>query len=279
MHSLLDFLKFDFLLYALISTILLSVVCGLISPLLITRKNAFMGSAISHSTLLGLSIALALFSSESSFSIFGLTLLITLMCTFFLARSTYRQTIPSDSLIGIFYTTTMAFGIIIHSLFSKSKGDLLSFLFGNILLLNNEDLVITGLLFLIVLPIIIIPFSKWIYITFDEEGALTSGLNTKFYHYIFFVMLALLIVTSIKVAGTILIETFLLIPGFFALSISKNIKNTFILSVVFSLVFAIIGLFLANAYSLPSGATLALTQFLGLILSLGLKKLYTLIKR
>lgn len=272
--SLQDFIHYDFLLYGLIATIFLSIVCGLISPLIIARKNAFMGSAISHSTLLGLAISLAIFEANQSIPIFLLTLLLTLFSTLFLARSTYKQNLPNDSLIGIFYTSTMALGVIIHGLFSKNKGDILNFLFGNILLLTKEDLIITFCLFVIVAPIIILPFSKWIFMTFDEEGAKTSGLNVKFFHYLFFVMLTLLIVTSIKIAGTILIETLLLVPGFFALSFNLPVKRTFALSVLFSLVMAILGLIIANFFSFPSGATLAVVQFSGLVLSLGIKKLY-----
>ena len=75
-NSLQDFLHYDFLLYALLGTLFLSMTCGLISPLLIARKNAFMGSAISHSTLLGLAIALSFFSNENPMAIFATTLLI-----------------------------------------------------------------------------------------------------------------------------------------------------------------------------------------------------------
>jgi ABC-type Mn2+/Zn2+ transport system permease subunit len=274
--SLNDFLEFDFLMFALLGTIILSVICGLISPLIIARKNAFMGAAISHSTLLGMSLALAIFSSDQSISIFLFALFITILTSLFLARSTFRQSLPNDSLIGIFYTSTMALGIIIHSLFSKSKTDLLSFLFGNILLLTKEDLFISFALLLIIAPIIIIPFSKWIYLTFDEEGAIVSGIKAKLYHYLFFTMLSLLIVTSVKLAGTILIETLLLIPGFFALSFDLSIKKTFIISVLFSLVFSTFGLILANFFSLPSGATLAIVQFSALILFTLIKKLYNL---
>ncbi len=279
LHSLQDFLHYDFLLYAIVGTLFLSITCGLISPLLIARKNAFMGSAISHSTLLGLAIALSLFSAESSLAIFSTTLGITIICTLFLAFSTYRQKLPSDSLIGIFYTSTMALGIIIHSLFAKTKTDLLSFLFGNILLLTKEDLILSAVLLLVTLPLIIIPFKKWLFLTYDEEGAITSGVNAKFFHYLFFILLALLIVTSIKLAGTILIETLLLVPGFFALKFSKNVKQAFIMSVLFSTFFALLGIILANSYGLPSGATLAVTLFVALVLSLFLKKIYTFVRK
>lgn len=277
--SLQDFLQYDFLLYALLGTILLSITCGLISPLLIARKNAFMGSAISHSTLLGLAIALSLFSSEQSLLLFTTTLIITIFCTLFLAYSTYRQKLPSDSLIGIFYTSTMALGILIHSAFAKNKTDLLSFLFGNILLLTKEDLFLSLILLIFTAPLIIIPFKKWLFLTYDEDGAITSGINTKFFHYLFFILLSLLIVTSIKLAGTILIETLLLVPGFFALKFASNVKQTFIISVLFSTIFATLGITVANYLSLPSGATLAVILFLALVLSLFLKKIYTFLKR
>lgn len=278
LFSLQEFLQYDFLLYALLGTLFLSVTCGLISPLIIARKNAFMGAAISHSTLLGLAIALSLFSSTQALPIFLTTLVITLMLTLFLAYSTFKQKLPNDSLIGIFYTSTMALGIIVHTLFAREKGDLLSFLFGNILLLTKEDLFLSAGLMMFTLLIIIIPLKRWLFLTFDQESAVTSGIRASLYHYIFFVMLAFLIVTSIKLAGTILVETLLLVPGFFALSFAKNSKQVFLISTLFSAFFALLGIILANAFGLPSGATLAVVLFGALVVSLLLKKVYNRIK-
>jgi ABC-type Mn2+/Zn2+ transport system permease subunit len=277
--SLNDFIHYDFLIYALIGSLFLSITCGIISPLLIARKNAFIGSAISHSTLLGLSIALSIFSVQQNLQVFLFTLITTLLCTLILARSTFKEHLPTDSMIGIFYTSTMALGILIHSLFAKNKSDLLNFLFGNILLLTTEDMILSCCLLIITVLIIFIPIYKWLYLTFDEEGAITSGINAKLYHYIFFILLTFVIVTSIKLAGTILIETFLLIPGFFSLKFAKNIKQTFIYSILFSASLAFIGLIIANAYGLPSGATLAVVQFLALMISIILKKLYDVLIR
>lgn len=269
-----DFIQYDFLFYALLGTIFLSLTCGLISPLIIARKNAFMGAAISHSTLLGLAISLSFFEAAQALPVFISTLLITIFLTLFLAYSTFRQKLPNDSMIGIFYTSTMALGIIIHTLFAKDQSDLISFLFGNILLLTTEDLYLSLIILIFTALIILVPLKKWLFLTFDEEGAITSGIKAQIYHYTFFVLLAFLIVTSIKLAGTILVETLLLVPGFFALKFSKNIKQTFIVSTVFSVVFAVIGIVIANAFGLPSGATLAVVLFSALILSLLIKRVY-----
>ena len=279
MSSLLsDFIQYDFLLYALLGTIFLSLTCGLISPLIIARKNAFMGAAISHSTLLGLAISLSLFEATQALPVFLSTLLITIFLTLFLAYSTFRQKLPNDSMIGIFYTSTMALGIIIHTLFAKDQSDLLSFLFGNILLLTVEDLYLSFAILIITALVILIPLKKWLFLTFDEEGAITSGIKAQIYHYTFFVLLAFLIVTSIKLAGTVLVETLLLVPGFFALKFSKNIVQTFVVSTVFSTVMAVIGIVLANAFGLPSGATLAVVLFCALVVSLLVKRVYNLLR-
>jgi ABC-type Mn2+/Zn2+ transport system permease subunit len=168
----------------------------------------------------------------------------------------------------------MALGIIVHSLFSKNQSDLLSFLFGNILLLTKEDLYLTIFIFITTLIAIIVPLKKWLFITYDEEGAITSGIKASYYHYFFFLILALLIVTSIKLAGTILVETLLLVPGFFALRFATSTRQTFVLSTLFSCLMSILGIFLANALSLPSGATLAAVLFTGLLLSFLLKFVY-----
>lgn len=273
-----DFLQYDFLLYALLGTIFLAVTCGLISPLIIARKNAFMGAAISHSTLLGLAISLSLFEATQALPVFLSTLLITIFLTLFLAYSTFRQKLPNDSMIGIFYTSTMALGIIIHTLFAKDQSDLLSFLFGNILLLTVEDLYLSFAILVITALVILIPLKKWLFLTFDEEGAITSGIKGQIYHYTFFVLLAFLIVTSIKLAGTVLVETLLLVPGFFALKFSKNIVQTFVVSTIFSTVMAVIGIVLANAFGLPSGATLAVVLFSALVVSLFVKRVYNLLR-
>ena len=234
-----------------------------------------MGAAISHSTLLGLAISLSLFSAAEALPVFVTTLMITIFLTLFLAYSTFRQKLPNDSLIGIFYTSTMALGIIIHTLFAKEKGDLLSFLFGNILLLTKEDLMLSFTILILTGFVILVPLKKWLFLTFDEEGAITSGIKASLYHYTFFVLLSFLIVTSIKLAGTVLVETLLLVPGFFALTFAQNIRQTFLISTLFSSFFAVIGIVLANAFGLPSGATLAVVLFAGLILSLFIKRVYT----
>ena len=271
--SLNDFLIYDFLQLALLGTVALAVTTAIISPLIIARKNSFIGTAVSHSTLLGLSIGIYIFGSSNELAVFLTTLLITGLLTSLLARPD-QSSLPDDSKLGLFYTSSMALGILIYSLALPNKNDLINFLFGNILLLSNQDLWLIAGILLLTIIVVLFPIKKWLLVTIDPIGSRTRGLNPDFFHISFYVLLTFIIVVSIKLAGTLLIETMILAPGFFALSFARNLKETFTISIIFALITAPLGLVIANFYSLPSGATLAVIQVGLVLMALCLKYLY-----
>ncbi len=273
MNSLNDFFIYEFLAYAFIGTMALALTTALISPLIIARKNSFIGTAVSHSTLLGLSLGLLFFGAEKETHVFLTTLLVTGILTSMLARPD-KSKLPDDSKLGLFYTSSMALGILIYSIAIPNKNDLINFLFGNILLLSNQDLWLIFSILVLTIICILIPLKKWLLVTIDPVGSKTRGINPDLFHVLFYLLLTFIIVVSIKLAGTLLIETMILAPGFFALSFAKNLKQTFIISIIFALVTAPVGLILANFYSLPSGATLAVIQVGTLLLALSLKFIY-----
>lgn len=231
-----------------------------------------MGSAVSHSTLLGLAVSLLFFTPEQSISLFFSTLFFTLLLTSILAHQSFKDKLPEESFIGIFYTVTMALGILIYSLKAESKGDLMSFLFGNVLMLSNEDIIIAIFPALLTLIIMAKFWRHWSYWAFDSEGAQVSGHPVKIWHYLFYFLQTLVIVSGLKLVGIVLIQAFLLIPGHFALKISKDLKSTYIYSTLFAVVTSVIGLLLANAMEWPAGATLTIFQFAILLLAMLIQK-------
>lgn len=276
-QSLNDFVTFDFLQFALIGTIALAITTAIISPLIIARKNSFIGTAVSHSTLLGLAIGLLLFGQEKEHAVFLTTLIVTGCLTAMLAKPD-QSSLPDDSKLGLFYTSSMALGILIYSVAIPNKNDLINFLFGNILLLSKNDLWLILAILGVTILAVLLPIKKWLLVTIDPIGSRTRGLNPDLFHVLFYLLLTFIIVVSIKLAGTLLIETMILAPGFFALSFARNVKETFVISIIFALMTAPTGLVLANFYSLPSGATLAVIQVSLLLLALGAKFLYHKIK-
>ncbi len=267
MSWLTDFITFPFLQKALFGAMALALTCGLLSPMVVAKRFAFMGSSIAHGALLGVSLSLATIDfflptghPSSSVYIFVATTLITLIAATPLALTTFRQKLPSDALIGLFFTVTMGLGLLIHQSLAPGKGDLMSYLFGNILMLSYLDLFILAFLTLLIFAIVWTKRSSWILFLYDEEAAFIQGLPTKKYHILFFLILTLVIVAGLKISGVILINSFLLIPGIFSLKYAPTAKKTFSYSLVFAVVTSLLGLILANALGLGMGPTLAVTQ-------------------
>ena len=267
-----DFLEYPFLQTALVAIVFLSLCTGLLSPIIISKGHAFMGASISHACLLGLSIGLGLFGKNSispnPLNLFLTTLVLTALLSLLLAYFTFRQPLPNEGAIGIFLSTSMGLGIIIHQSFSQNQGDLLHYLFGNILLLTTFDLALLAILTSIVFALFYFLRFQWPLYLIDEESASIQGIKTHFFHYGLTVLLTVVIVSSVKLAGIILINSFLLVPGVFALKTARSIKKAFIYAPIFALVTGILGLILANAWELPVGASLAVFQALALCLGL-----------
>ncbi len=262
-----DFIQFPFLQKALLGTIALSITCGILSPMMVAKRFAFMGSSIAHGALLGVSLSLAVIdlilpkdSTFTSLFIFLGTTIITLLAALPLALTTFRQKLPSDALIGLFFTATMGLGLLIHQSLGPGKGDLMSYLFGNILMLSQIDLFILLVLCTLILLLVWPKRSACILFLYDEEAAFIQGMPTKRYHLLFFFILTLVIVSGLKISGVILINSFLLIPGTFALKYAPSAKKTFSYSLVFALVSSLTGLICANGFNLSMGPAMAVTQ-------------------
>ncbi len=254
---------------------ILALLCGILSPLIIAKKQAFMGAAISHSTFLGLALSLYLFDPEDSLNIYLFTLVITLILSLFLATAGLEELLPFESLMGLFFSTSMGFGILFfHFLGNHKHIDLHEYLFGDILLLDKTDVFIALLnLFLVLAAVSACP-RKWIYFITDSESAFVAGQRTKFFHYGMILLLTVTIVSSLKIAGIILVNSMLLIPGIFALRIARRTRDVFLFSIIFSFISTSVGGFFIKAWAVPSGATIGCTQFILLCAALAIKRLW-----
>lgn len=273
-----DFLHYDFLRYALIGTIFLSISSGILSPLVVAKKHAFMGSALSHSTLLGVAIALSIVEATPNFDhgqenilIFAITFIITLILVLILAQLTFNQKQTHDSIIGIFLALTMGMAVLVHQFFVQGSNDLMGYLFGQIILLGEEDIILAAMTTFILGVVVIYNLPKWRAIIFDEEGARLIGIKVKFYHSLFYLLLTLFIVSGVKISGTILINSLILAPGLFAFQYAKSLQQSIIIAVIFSVSTSIIGLVLASILDLPTGASMASIQCLILLFSYAIK--------
>lgn len=235
---------------ALISGIAVAAICSAIGLFLVLRKHSLFGDAMSHVAFGGLSMGLFL-NLYPIWTAYAFTLIAALGIT----KMTDSIKIPPDSSIAILLSSGLALGIVLISLSGGYSLDLFSFLFGSILLISTQDTVTIVFLSITILLVISVMYRRLMYITFDEKQAQVSGINVKLANYIFIVLAATTVVTSIRLVGVLLISALIVLPNITAILFGRGFKKTAMISMCIAIASVLCGIvisYLANVA--PAGA-------------------------
>ncbi len=265
---------YGFLQRAFIIAILVSVACSLLSVFVVLRRMAFIGQGISHAAFGGVALGLLLFETTSQFhwAINLITAFFCIVIALLIGIVTKHTRISEDSVIGIFFSISMALGVIFIALRKTYAPEVFTYLFGNILSVTWSDVLIEFVLSFIVIVSFMLFYKELQTFVFNEELAKVSGIPVDFLRYFLLVLLSLTIVISIKIIGIVLISAFLVIPGATAQLLAGSFRSMFSIAVVFGVTSSLLGLLISYFCKLPSGATIVLFQFLLFILALFFKK-------
>ncbi|HFO0615423.1 TPA: metal ABC transporter permease [Staphylococcus aureus] len=253
---------YQFLNRALITSIIVGMVCGTVGSLIVLRGLSLMGDAMSHAVLPGVALSF----------LFGIPMFIGALITgmiasIFIGYITSSSKTKPDAAIGISFTAFLASGIIIISLINTTT-DLYHILFGNLLAITNSAFLTTIVIGSIVLILIIIFYRPLMISTFDPTFSRMNGLNTTLLHYFVMLLLSLVTVASIQTVGIILVVALLITPASTAFLISKKLYSMMIIASLISVISSIVGLYYSYIYNIPSGATIVLCTFVIYIITL-----------
>ena len=241
----------DFFIRALIAGIGIALVTGPIGCFIIWRRLSFFGDTLSHSALLGVTIGF-FFDINVAFSVFLISSAIALI----LLKLQKTTKLPGDALLGLLAHSSLAVGLVVISFLSSIRFDIMGLLFGDILAVNEIDLLIIwlgGTLILLILKIIWKPLFAS---TVNNELAEAEGMNPERANAIFTILLAAIIAISIKIVGLLLITGMLIMPAAMSRNISNNPQQMVKLSVVGGLLSVLIGLFSSLQFNSPSGPSI-----------------------
>ncbi|MGB9832475.1 MAG: metal ABC transporter permease [Caldisericum sp.] len=252
---------------SLIAGVLTSFLCALIGVFVVLRKMSFFAHAVSHASLAG--VALAYLTNTNPFvGAIGVGLLTGVGVSYFVEKSQ----LFSDTIIGILLPFSMSIGLILVSFVKGYKPDLMSYLFGDILSTSKFDIY---LIIAISIPVIIITailMKRFILISVDIDLAKIRGYNVILIDYIFMAILSLIVLISTKIVGIILVSALVVIPPATALNISRNMRETFIYSVIFGIAGSILGIGASYILNLPTGPAIIFVISVIFLLSLLFKK-------
>lgn len=245
--------SYGFLRNALVTSVLIGIISGVIGCFIILRGLSLMGDAISHAVLPGVAVSYMVGSSYFfGASVFGL------IAAGLIGFINNRTKLKNDTAIGIVFSAFFALGIILIS-FAKSATDLYHILFGNVLAVRQSDIVTTVIVGVFVLLFVLVFFKELKLSSFDPTMAKASGLNTTLIHYALMFMLTLVAVSSLQTVGTVLVIAMLITPAATAFLLTDRLSTMIFMAAGFGALSAIIGLFFSYSYNLASGATIVLT--------------------
>jgi zinc transport system permease protein len=257
MSEIFEFLSYSFTHRALLAGSFIAITCSILGVQLVLRRMSLIGDGLAHVTFSGIALGLL-------FGLYPLYIAIpvVILSSIGILKLIEKVKLYGDSAIGIVSSLGVAGGVILTSIAGGFNVDLLSFLFGNILAVSIVDVFISIALTILILIFISLYYNEIFSVTFDEEFAKTSGINTKKINTTLVVMTAVTVVLAMKIVGIMLTSAFLILPAVSAFQIAKSFKNSLLLSSLISVISVILGIFTSFFLNLPSGACIILLNFI-----------------
>lgn len=247
----------SFLRNALVAGLLASVACGVIGTYVVTRRISLIAGSLAHSVLGGMGAAYHLRTVHDWQWLHPLhgAIAAALLSAFIISAVRTYSSEREDTVISALWAVGMAVGIVFIFRTPGYKTDLMTYLFGNIVMADYHALRMLVVLDVVVVAIGLLFYNQLLAVCFDEEFARVRGIRTGFYYTLLLCLTALTIVTLIYVVGIILVIALLTLPVAVASQFSKKLWQMMLLSAVLSAIFTTMGLALSYGPDLPAGAT------------------------
>lgn len=246
-----DLLHYTFFQHALLGSLLASIACGIIGTYIVTRRLVFISGGITHASFGG--VGLGLFTGVSpilSAAVFSV------LSAFGVEWLSKRKDMREDSAIAVFWTFGMAVGIIFSFLSPGFAPDLSSYLFGNILTINRADLWMLGILSVVLAVFFSLFIRSIVCIAFDREFARSQKIPVERFEYLLMMLIALTIVSCLRMVGIVLAISLLTIPQMTANLFTYSFKKIIWLSIAIGFLSCLGGLFISYHWKVPSGASI-----------------------
>ncbi|SFC38838.1 zinc transport system permease protein [Bacillus sp. OV322] len=263
--------QFEFLQNAFLTGIIIGVLAPLLGVFVVVRRMSMIADALSHVALAGIAFSLLLEKKFAAlaglnpmymgmaFSVFGSLFIEKL-------RNVYKH--YQELAIPIILSGGIGLSVIFISVANGFNADLYGYLFGSVSAVSRMDLWLIIGVGLLVIIVLLLLFKELFLLSFDEEHAKASGIPAKFIHFVFIVMVALVIAASMRIVGILLVSSLMTIPVAASLRFAKGFKQMISFSILFGEISVVGGLFFSYYLNLAPGGTIVMIAVIILILSI-----------
>jgi zinc transport system permease protein len=255
--------QLDFMSKALIAGIGVAIVAGPLGSIMVWRRMANFGDAMGHTTLLGVSIALLL-HFNLYLGLFSICILTALMLT---GLSRQKQ-LANETLLTICAQTILAFGLIFATFQTGVRIDLLGYLYGDILAIEETDLIWILAVNVLVWVLLFFSWRSILSSIIHEDLARVEGVPVNRVKWIFMILMAAVFSIAMKLLGALLITALLIIPASSARQISKTPESMVVFACLFGVLSVALGILLSSFWDFPTGPSIVAVSFGLFLLSL-----------
>ena len=255
MSMIREMMSYPFMVRALFGGMMVSLCAALLGVSLVLKRYSMIGDGLSHVSFGALSVALALGWSPLKVSI-----PVVVLSAFFLLRISGDGNVKSDAAISMISASALAIGITITSLTTGMTTDVSSYMFGSILAMSRDDVMLSAGLSAVVLCLFLFCYNKLFAVTFDESFARATGVKVERYNVLLAVLTAITIVLGMRMMGAMLISSLIIFPALTSMRLFKSFCGVVVCSGVVAALCFFAGIVLSYIFSVPAGASVVLVN-------------------
>lgn len=263
----------NFLMRALFVGVLISLCCALLGVSLVLKRFSMIGDGLSHVGFGAMAIACAVNIAPLYFS-----LPIVLVSAFLLLRMNEKGKIKGDAAIALISTGALAVGIMVTSMTTGMNIDIYNYMFGSILTMSNDDVVISSIVSVVVSVLFVLFYNEIFAVTFDENFAQATGTKTSFYNMLIAGLTAVTIVIGMRMMGALLISSLIIFPAVTSMRVCKSFRSVVFSSTLISIICFVIGLLFSVEYEAPTGASIVCVNIVFLLFFSFIGKIKSLLR-
>lgn len=262
MNDIINLLSYEFMQRAILCGIAISFSAALIGVILTLKNYSMIGHGLGEVGFAALSLALVLNLPPIAVSI-----PIVIIAAIIIMFISQKKGESADIIIALVATGALAIGVIIISFTSGFGTDSYNYMFGSILAMNQNDVILSIVLTILSIGIYLVFYNRLFLVTFDEKYAKTTGINVTFYQFLIALLTALVVVVGMRMMGTMLISSLIVFPAIIAKKFTTSFKGLVVMSVLTSILCFVIGIFTSFYLNMPTGAGIVLVYIILLAIS------------
>ena len=261
-----EFINYEFMKNALLAILLITPIFAILGTMIVNNKMAFFSDALGHSALTGIALGSLIGISNLNIGMIIFAIGFALLLNYVKNKTTYG----ADTIISVFSSIAIALGLAILAQ-TGNFNQYSSYLVGDILSITDSEILYVFLIAIVVLVFWYFTFNKLHLISINSTLARSKGINTKKIDNIFAILIAIVVMISIRWIGILLINSLLILPAASSRNIAKNMRWYHLYAVIFSLFSGIAGLILSYYFNIPTGPMIVIISGIIYFITLAVK--------